>query len=198
MLEKTLHLLKVIVVAFIFTGPAWSQSKQTIEGEFICSIELNNILALRAGRIIADGTLTNFDYNHLSINYELVPLQGMNSAWIFNIKIEGNDFERLYNIPIGEKLISKWPSSPIETRELIVRDTNNEHGLLNLSENILRLANDDFFIVMKRYYKNDWEAFSTEFNLNDQGMYKIALALDCRNKSDQIDQIINEVLKIYE
>ena len=56
----------------------------------------------------------------------------------------------------------------------------------------------DFIIMMQRYYKNDWEGLATEFVFSKQGMYKIALALNCRNKTDRIEQMMDAVLISYE
>ena len=186
----------LLIFSFAFANMTIAGNK--IEGLFVCSVEHNGVVALEEGRLIADGTISNFENKQRTIKYDLVPLEADDQAWLFNIRLNSNEFHRFYNIPVTQKIIIQAESSLKDNRELKVADNRNTRARLTLSDDVLKFLDEKFIIMMQRYYKNDWEGPATEFVFSKQGMYKIALALNCRNQSDRIEQMIDAVLISYE
>ena len=67
MSASILNLIRVIVVALIYVSPTLANSDQKIEVQFGCSVEHNNFLGMKDGRISGNNGLEILSDNKISI-----------------------------------------------------------------------------------------------------------------------------------
>ena len=191
---RTKTIVAFILFSYLLISPVFAVAGEIIEGNFTCSPKLNRFVAMKEGQLI-DGPLENIKNNQISIQYILSPVQGMDAAWVFILTLNSEEFERRMIITVSNNNISRL--SLKMDRELIVREYENSHSRLDLSEDMIKFVGRNMVITMRRYYKSDWDGLSIEFNAIET-VYNHTIGLNCRNNIDRIDQIIDTILGTYE
>ena len=197
MSASILNLIRVIVVALIYVSPTLANSDQKIEVQFGCSVEHNNFLGMKDGRISGNNGLEILSDNKISIKLILNPISDLDAAWTFLLRLEGSEFERSELISISRNILEP-DTALLKNQNLIVRDKFNTQNRLNLSEDFIHFVGEGQIIVMRRYYKSDWEGLAIVFPTKDTAIYQHTLAFNCRNKVDRISDILNEISIAYD
>jgi len=196
----TLYRIFVLSVLLTVANPMTAEEKieGQLKGQLICSVEANKFIAMFDGRIAADGPLEIVNDNQMLIKYFLTPIRELENHWMFLLRLEGHEFARVETIPISKYTVLEPTKLQMKNRELIVRESLNDQSRFNLSQDFIQLIGKNHAFTLHRYYKNDWQGFSTIFMSSDNSTLQHTFAFDCRNKTDRLDEILNVISLIYE
>jgi hypothetical protein len=148
-----------------------------------CSVTENKLV------IVADGRPTNYTgFNDgimkgdvLYVNYKLFTLTGVEFVAVSLFK-SGNDINYLNHLhSLSEK--SSWPREPWMF---------NVADAFEANKDMLRTRSESETLILRRYYKNDWEGVYAKTSIHDFSSQ--ITTLDCRHKKDVYEQYVDYII----
>jgi len=156
------------------------ESRNPIDGEMKCKITDQIVLEVKDGKPARFTGITNgpkigdtLNFNYSSYNESIGLILKNQKKEYFN-----------YEIPAVKGFGIKSKSIRFEKNTLSKQSFYMDEDMIGLDFSFMGLNNH---FNMKRYYKTDWEGVFTQ-------IYKtqtIIITLDCRHKTDKIEEMIN-------